>query len=51
MSSGNEGGATFAKKVVKRGKGAISAELIENKSKINSQKCPKVSMLCDTMIL
>jgi hypothetical protein len=51
MNSGNESVARVAKKVVKREKGAISADLSENKSEINFQKCPKVPMLCDIMVL
>jgi len=51
MNNGNERGARFAQKVVKREKTAICAELIETKAKINFQKCPKVPMLCDIMVL
>ncbi|MGD0161392.1 MAG: hypothetical protein ABSB39_02890 [Candidatus Sulfotelmatobacter sp.] len=37
--------------LVKRGKGLIFAEVIENVEKINFKKCPIHPMRCDIMVL
>jgi hypothetical protein len=42
---------TFLKNVVKRGKGVIFAQVIENAKKINFKKCPIYPMQYDIMVL
>lgn len=42
---------TFSTNVVKRGKGVVFAQVIENAQKINFKKCPICPMQYDIMVL
>ncbi len=44
-------GKAFLKNVVKRGKGVIFAQVIENAAEINFKKCPIYPMHYDIMVL
>ena len=50
-SSGGQERRTFSKNVVKRGRGAFFAQVIENAQQINFKKCPIYPMQYDIMVL